>query len=99
MGRFHEQQQPGYMVNHDLLSRQWCLAIARTGPPDFAFPIYLPLVAMPQWIGQSKIHYLFLHKIEGGMVFDFGSYRDHWNPNLNGDLRTFDVYVGRTWLE
>jgi hypothetical protein len=31
------------------------------------------------------------------MVFYYGSYADHWNPNLNGVLRTFDVYVGRTW--
>ncbi len=31
------------------------------------------------------------------MVFDYGSYSDRWNPNLNGVLRTFDVYLGRTW--
>ena len=54
-------------------------------------------VQVPQWIGQSKTYYLFPHKIEGGMVFDYGSYSDHWNPNLNGVLRTFDVYVGRVW--
>jgi hypothetical protein len=24
-------------------------------------------------------------------------YRDQFNPNLNGDLRTFDLYVGRSW--
>lgn len=52
---------------------------------------------VPQWIGQAKTYYLFPHKFEGGMVFYYGSYGDHWNPNLNGVLRTFDVYVGRTW--
>ena len=54
-------------------------------------------VKVPQWIGQSKAYYLFPHKIEGGLLFDYGSYRDAWNPNLNGDLRTFDVYLGRSW--
>ena len=54
-------------------------------------------VQVPQWIGQGKAYYLFPHKIEGGTVFNYGSYADHRNPNLNGVLRTFDVYVGRTW--
>ncbi len=54
-------------------------------------------VKVPQWIGQGKAYYLLPHKIEGGMVFYYGSYGDHWNPNLNGVLRTFDVYVGRSW--
>jgi len=54
-------------------------------------------VKVPQWIGHGKAYYLFPHKFEGGMVFYYGSYGDHWNPNLNGVLRTFDVYVGRTW--
>jgi hypothetical protein len=54
-------------------------------------------VQVPQWIGQGKAYYLFPHMIEGGTVFNYGSYADHWNPNLNGVLRTFDVYVGRTW--
>lgn len=54
-------------------------------------------VIVPQWIGQSKAYYLFPRKIEGGLVFYYGSYRDYWNPNLNGILRTFNVYVGRAW--
>jgi hypothetical protein len=54
-------------------------------------------VKVPQWIGHGKAYYLFPHKFEGGMVFYYGSYADQWNPNLNGVLRTFDVYVGRTW--
>ena len=54
-------------------------------------------VKVPQWIGQGKAYYVFPHKIEGGTVFYYGSYGDHWNPNLNGVLRTFDVYIGRTW--
>jgi predicted CXXCH cytochrome family protein len=54
-------------------------------------------VQVPQWIGQGKAYYVFPHKIESGTVFYYGSYADHWNPNLNGVLRTFDVYVGRTW--
>jgi predicted CXXCH cytochrome family protein len=54
-------------------------------------------VSVPQWIGQSKAYYLFPHKFEGGLIFYYGSYRDYWNPNLNGDLRTFNVYVGRSF--
>jgi predicted CXXCH cytochrome family protein len=54
-------------------------------------------VIVPQWIGQSKAYYLFPHKFEGGLVFYYGSYRDQFNPNLNGVLRTFNLYVGRSW--
>ncbi len=54
-------------------------------------------VTVPQWIGQSKAYYLFPHKFEGGLIFYYGSYRDYWNPNLNGVLRTFNVYVGRSF--
>jgi predicted CXXCH cytochrome family protein len=54
-------------------------------------------VMVPQWIGQSKAYYLFPHKFEGGLIFYYGSYRDYWNPNLNGVLRTFNVYVGRSF--
>lgn len=54
-------------------------------------------VIVPEWIGQSKASYLFPRKVEGGLIFYYGSYRDYWNPNLNGVLRTFNVYVGRSW--
>jgi hypothetical protein len=54
-------------------------------------------VIIPQWIGQGKAYYLFPRKFEGGLVFYYGSYRDYFNPNLNGVLRTFSLYVGRSW--
>jgi predicted CXXCH cytochrome family protein len=54
-------------------------------------------VKVPQWLGDGKVYYLFPHKIEAGAVFHYGSYGNYWNPNLNGVLRTFDVYAGRTW--
>jgi hypothetical protein len=54
-------------------------------------------VIVPQWIGQSKAYYLSPRKFEGGLLFYYGSYRDYWNPDLNGVLRTFNVYVGRSW--
>jgi hypothetical protein len=65
-------------------------------------------VIVPQWIGQAKGYYRLPYKLEGGLVFTYGSYRDYWNngqaimpglfaPNLNGVLRTFNVYVGRSW--
>jgi predicted CXXCH cytochrome family protein len=54
-------------------------------------------VKVPQWIGRGKAYYLFPHKIESGTLFYYGSYGDQWNPNLNGVLRVFDVYIGRSW--
>jgi len=54
-------------------------------------------VIVPEWIGQSKAYYLFPHKFQGGLIFYYGSYHDYWNPELNGVLRTFNVYVGRSW--
>jgi predicted CXXCH cytochrome family protein len=54
-------------------------------------------VIVPQWIGQGKAYYLFPRKFEGGLVFYYGSYRDYWNPNLNGVLRTASVYIGKSW--
>jgi len=54
-------------------------------------------VIVPQWIGQSRAYYLFPYKLEGGLLFNYGSYRDYWNPNLNGVLRTFNVYIRRSW--
>jgi predicted CXXCH cytochrome family protein len=54
-------------------------------------------VIVPQWIGESKAYYHFPNKFEGGFIFYYGSYRDYWNPILNGVLRTYTVYVGRSW--
>jgi hypothetical protein len=54
-------------------------------------------VIVPQWIGQGKVYYRFPRKFEGGFVFYYGSYRDYWNPNLNGVLRTATLYVGKSW--
>jgi hypothetical protein len=54
-------------------------------------------VIVPQWIGLSKVYYEFPLKFEGGLIFYYGSYQDRLNPNLNGVLRTFNVYVGRSW--
>jgi hypothetical protein len=54
-------------------------------------------VIVPQYIGQAKIYYLFPRRFDGGVLFYYGSYRDQLNPNLNGVLRTFTIYVGRSW--
>jgi len=54
-------------------------------------------VIVPQWIGESKASYFLPRKFDGGLVFYYGSYRDYFNPNLNGVLRTFNIYVGRSW--
>ena len=54
-------------------------------------------VIVPQWIGEGKLYYVFPRKVEGGFVFYYGSYRDYFNPDLNGVLRTFTLYVGKSW--
>ncbi len=54
-------------------------------------------VVVPQWVGESKAYYVFPKKFNAGVVMYYGSYRDVWNPQLNGVLRTFSIYAGRTW--
>jgi predicted CXXCH cytochrome family protein len=54
-------------------------------------------VIVPEWTGQSKVYYLLPYKFNAGLLFYYGSYRDVLNPNLNGVLRTFNVYIGRSW--
>ncbi len=52
-------------------------------------------VIVPQWIGQSKA--VFTPPRPGrGLISYYGSYRDYWNPSLNGVLRTFNLFVGRS---
>jgi predicted CXXCH cytochrome family protein len=54
-------------------------------------------VSVPQWIGHGKVFYRLPRGFNAGLNFDYGSYRDYWNPELNGDLRAFTAYVGRSW--
>jgi hypothetical protein len=44
--------------------------------------------------GASLSHRL---EFDAGLTFNYGSYRDYWQPNLNGVLRTFNVFVGVSW--
>ena len=86
--------------NCDLGAPPPCFSPSTFGPAltnlNFTAP-QISEVMVPQWIGQTKAYYVFPHKFEGGLLFYYGSYRDYWNPNLNGTLRTFNVYVGRAW--
>jgi predicted CXXCH cytochrome family protein len=54
-------------------------------------------VNVPQFIGQGKLYYLLPHGFDAGFLVYYGSYRDYTNPNLNGILRTYSIYCGRTW--
>ncbi len=54
-------------------------------------------VIVPEWIGQSKVYYLLPHGFNTGFLFSYGSYKDYLNPNLNGVLRAYTLYVGRSW--
>ncbi|HVJ08515.1 MAG TPA: DmsE family decaheme c-type cytochrome [Acidisarcina sp.] len=54
-------------------------------------------VNVPQWIGHGKVFYRLPLNFSAGLDVDYGSYRDYWNPELNGDLRSFTLYVGRSW--
>jgi hypothetical protein len=96
-------------VNPSDAARLGNLSLLQSGTfdPDGLFPASLTnvqfaanqisQVIVPQWIGQSKLEYQFPRNFEGGLIFYYGSYRDYWNPGLNGVLRTFNVYVGRSW--
>ncbi|MGA8871687.1 MAG: hypothetical protein WB460_11155 [Candidatus Acidiferrales bacterium] len=72
-----------------------------TGHTTFMIHIFggwqISEVIVPQWIAQAKAHYELPYKFDAGLIFYYGSYRDYWNPNLNGVLRTFNIYVGRSW--
>ncbi|HYK91598.1 MAG TPA: hypothetical protein VE398_22715, partial [Acidobacteriota bacterium] len=54
-------------------------------------------VNVPQLIGQGKLSYLLPHGFDAGFLLYYGSYRDYTNPNLNGILRAYSIYLGRSW--
>jgi predicted CXXCH cytochrome family protein len=54
-------------------------------------------VNVPQLIGQGKVFYLLPRGFDTGFLIYYGSYRDFTNPNLNGILRGYNIYFGRSW--
>jgi hypothetical protein len=54
-------------------------------------------VNVPQLVGQGKLFYLLPHGFDTGFLLYYGSYRDYTNPNLNGILRSYSIYFGRSW--
>ncbi len=54
-------------------------------------------VNVPQFIGQGKIYYFLPRGFDAGLLAYYGNYRDYMHPNLDGTLRTFTVYFGRSW--
>jgi len=54
-------------------------------------------VNVPQLIGQGKLYYLLPRGFDAGFLLYYGSYRDYANPNLNGILRSYNIYFGRSW--
>jgi len=54
-------------------------------------------VNVPELIGQGKLYYLLPHGFDSGFIVYYGSYRDYMHPELNGILRTFSIYFGRSW--
>jgi len=54
-------------------------------------------VNVPQLIGQGKLYYLLPRGFDAGFLLSYGSYRDYMNPNLDGILRSYTIYVGRSW--
>jgi hypothetical protein len=54
-------------------------------------------VNVPQFIGQGKVYYLLPRGFDAGFLLYYGSYRDYTNPNLNGILRSYNIYFGRSW--
>ncbi len=54
-------------------------------------------VNVPQFIGQGKVYLLLPHGFDSGILVNYSSYRDYTHPNLDGILRAYTVYVGRSW--
>jgi predicted CXXCH cytochrome family protein len=54
-------------------------------------------VNVPELIGQGRLHYLLPRGFDAGLRLYYGSYRDYTNPGLNGIMRAYDLYVGRSW--
>jgi len=54
-------------------------------------------VNVPELIGQGKVYYFLPHGFDAGLLVYYGSYRDYMHPNLDGILRTFTIYFGRSW--
>ncbi len=54
-------------------------------------------VNVPQTIVGSTADYHFRSGFDGGLRFNYGSYRDYIRPDLNGKLRSYTVFFGRTW--
>jgi hypothetical protein len=54
-------------------------------------------VIVPQWVGHAKMYYRLPQGFTTGLTFNTGSYRDYWNPARNGDVRTFNAFLGRSW--
>jgi hypothetical protein len=54
-------------------------------------------VDVPQWIGEGKLTCALRYHLNAGVDIGYGSYRDVWNPNLNGTLRLVVISIGRAW--
>jgi predicted CXXCH cytochrome family protein len=54
-------------------------------------------VNVPQFIGQGKVFYMLPRGFDTGVLAYYGSYRDYTNPSLNGILRSYTIYFGRSW--
>ena len=54
-------------------------------------------VNVPEFIGQGKLYYLLPYGFDAGFLLYYGSYRDYTNPSLNGILRAYSIYFGRSW--
>ena len=54
-------------------------------------------VNVPQFIGQGKVYYVLPHGFDTGLLVYYGTYKDFTNPGLDGILRSYNVYIGRSW--
>ena len=54
-------------------------------------------VNVPQDLLGASGDYHMRSGFDGGLRFDYGSYKDYLRPDLNGKLRSYSVFFGRTW--
>lgn len=59
--------------------------------------VQISQVIVPEYIGEVRLNYVLGRKFDSGLLIYYGSYHDYLNPNLDGVLRTYSMYVGRSW--
>jgi hypothetical protein len=65
--------------------------------PVVAWSADFSRVSVPQFSARASLDYRFQEGVNAGFRFDYARYTDRMHPELNGRLRTYSLFLGRTW--